>query len=214
MNRTSTSLEQSEGMLRKRTPSPEKPWIENYAILLRSNVDGQAGDAIAKSRMIGVVGAPRMGPTGGEIAYGLHPDFWGKGYATEALKMFIGIYWGPGSEFKYHSFRSHDSFKLLSLSLLTIFQSIHTMGKTDFRVGEASRETLIAEIDPHNKPSERVVEKAGFKRGELLKDCYQRASEVQAGVIKKRDQRRWYLHRPVEGLWDRYNIGQVTRVTE
>lgn len=83
-----------------------------------------------------------------------------------------------------------------------------------FRTGEASRETLIAEIDPQNTASERVVEKAGFKRGELLKDCYQRASEVRAGKIVKRDQCRWYLHRPVEGLWNGYDIAQVTKVPE
>jgi len=28
-----------------------------------------------------------------ELGFGLHPDFWGKGYATEALKGFLEYYW-------------------------------------------------------------------------------------------------------------------------
>ena len=62
--------------------------------------------------------------------------------------------------------------------------------------------------------SERVVEKLGFKRGELLKECYQRASDVRAGKIEKRDQMRWYLHRPAEGIWNGYDIRQVTKAPE
>jgi RimJ/RimL family protein N-acetyltransferase len=68
--------------------------------------------------------------------------------------------------------------------------------------GESSRDTLIAEIDPDNKASERVVEKLGFKKGELLKGCYQRASEARVGISEKRDQQIWYLHRPTKGLWN------------
>lgn len=50
-----------------------------------------------KRRMIGAVGAPRNEPAGAEIGYKLHPDFWGRGYMSEALRLFIGLYWGPGS---------------------------------------------------------------------------------------------------------------------
>jgi RimJ/RimL family protein N-acetyltransferase len=38
--------------------------------------------------------------------------------------------------------------------------------------GEGSRDALIAEIDPDNKASQRVAERLGFERGELLKECY------------------------------------------
>jgi RimJ/RimL family protein N-acetyltransferase len=60
----------------------------------------------------------------------------------------------------------------------------------------------MAEIDPDNKASERIVEKLGFKKGELLKWCYQRASEARVGINEKRDQQIWYLHRPTEELWN------------
>ena len=85
---------------------------------------------------------------------------------------------------------------------------------TDFPIGVTSRETIIAEIDPGNVASGRVVEKLGFKRGEVFKECYQRASDIRAGKIEKRDQMRWSLHRPKEGVWDGYEIGQVTKAPE
>lgn len=58
------------------------------------------------------------------------------------------------------------------------------------------------------------MEKLGFKKGELLKECYQRASDVRAGKIEKRDQVRWYLRRPVEGIWNGYDIGYATMAPE
>jgi RimJ/RimL family protein N-acetyltransferase len=39
--------------------------------------------------MIGVVGTPRES----EVAYKLHPDYWGKGYMPEALSLFITLHW-------------------------------------------------------------------------------------------------------------------------
>jgi [ribosomal protein S5]-alanine N-acetyltransferase len=44
-------------------------------------------------RMIGIIGVVREQ----EIGYRLHPDFWGKGYMTEALSMFIEMWWGMES---------------------------------------------------------------------------------------------------------------------
>jgi RimJ/RimL family protein N-acetyltransferase len=68
------------------------------------------------------------------------------------------------------------------------------------------------EIDPDNKASQRVAERLGFERGELLKECYQRASDARVGKIEKRDQQRRYLHRLTEGLWSGYETGLVTTV--
>lgn len=48
--------------------------------------------------MIGVMGVPRDIPAGAELAYTYHVDFWGKGYGTESLRLFLGIYWAPGSK--------------------------------------------------------------------------------------------------------------------
>jgi len=48
--------------------------------------------------MIGIVGAVRILENQGdavEIAYGVLSDFWGKGYSSEALRMFVELYWDP-----------------------------------------------------------------------------------------------------------------------
>lgn len=56
---------------------------------------------------------------------------------------------------------------------------------------------LIAKIDPENVASERVVEKAGFQRGELLEGVYQRGADVRSGKKEERNQVRWYSERPL-----------------
>ena len=104
-------------MLAERLSNPDRPYVEVYAILLRDDKDGDV-----RPRMIGTVGAPRNGPQGAEIAYGLHPDYWGKGYMIEALKLFIGVYWGPGSAFPLYfpddQFQYVASICLLGVELL------------------------------------------------------------------------------------------------
>ena len=94
MREPSKSIEETKEMLLSRTPTPEKPWMEIYAILLKSSVASNTSD---KPRMIGTCGVPRSESLGAEMGYGIHPDFWGAGYMSEALKLFISLYWGPGS---------------------------------------------------------------------------------------------------------------------
>ncbi len=48
-----------------------------------------------KLRMIGIIGIVREQ----EIGYRIHPDFWGKGFMSEALKMFIEMFWEMESTF-------------------------------------------------------------------------------------------------------------------
>lgn len=40
-------------------------------------------------RVIGTIGAIRTP----EVGYGIHPDYWGKGYASEALQAFMPFFW-------------------------------------------------------------------------------------------------------------------------
>jgi RimJ/RimL family protein N-acetyltransferase len=47
--------------------------------------------------LIGIVGVPRNEPIGAEIGYGIQADQWGKGFATEALTLFIEHYWSAES---------------------------------------------------------------------------------------------------------------------
>jgi ribosomal-protein-alanine N-acetyltransferase len=74
-------------MMQDSLPTPEKPWNQRWAILLRPLPGSQEENS--KPKMIGAIGIVREQ----EIGYKVHPDFWGKGYMTEALKMFINLYW-------------------------------------------------------------------------------------------------------------------------
>jgi len=98
MRKPSKSIEETKEIMLSRMPTPEKPWIEVYAILLKSSITSTPG---GKPRVIGTCGTPRNEPLGAELGYGLHPDFWGEGYMSEALRLFINLYWGPGSTADY-----------------------------------------------------------------------------------------------------------------
>jgi RimJ/RimL family protein N-acetyltransferase len=59
----------------------------SYAIILRpENPENET----QKPKMIGIVGSRVISS---EIGYKLHPTYWGKGYMSEALPMFIEIFW-------------------------------------------------------------------------------------------------------------------------
>ncbi|KAH8684843.1 GNAT domain-containing protein [Tricladium varicosporioides] len=111
--------------LQQSSPTPGEPWKESFAILLRCP-KGQ------KPKMIGVVGTGRES----EVGYKVHPDFSGKGYMTEALKLFTSLFF---------ILEANKSFNRLN-----------------------------AAADPANLASIRVLEKAGFTKGEYKKAAYQR----------------------------------------
>ncbi|KAE9366327.1 hypothetical protein N431DRAFT_352635, partial [Stipitochalara longipes BDJ] len=149
----SPSIESTKILLEKWIHTPEKPWIDNYAILLRS-----ADDEGEKTRMVGTVGVVRLPGAefvdAAEIAYGIHSEFWGKGYASEALGMFVALYWAAG--------------------------------RTDVK------KTLVASVDPENGASERVVQKAGFRKRERVYGGYVRG---EGGDVRS-EQVWWVLERP------------------
>lgn len=77
----SPSLEADREWLKTRS----WPSAFNFAILLiRDGVEP------SKYPLIGAVGCPRGAP---EAGYGIHPDHWGAGFATEAVLAFIDLYW-------------------------------------------------------------------------------------------------------------------------
>lgn len=79
----------------ERTPNPEKPWIENYAILLRPSSLTPVDE---KPKLIGAIGMIRFeAGHGAEVGYGLHAAYHSKGFATEAMKLFLGLYWSKES---------------------------------------------------------------------------------------------------------------------
>ena len=90
-------------------PTPERPWNKRWAILLRPDPSTPPPEENQKPRMIGVVGTPRES----EVAYKLHPDYWGKGYMSEALAMFIKLFWQLEGQ------NHHNSMRVLNLDYCT-----------------------------------------------------------------------------------------------
>lgn len=61
--------------------------------MLRPDPEAEAKSPSPKPETIGVIGTPR----GAEIAYMLRYNYWGKGYMSEAIKMFLEMWWGLAS---------------------------------------------------------------------------------------------------------------------
>ncbi|KAF7870298.1 hypothetical protein EAF04_004044 [Stromatinia cepivora] len=90
------SLTESKAYMIERMPSPEKPWIENYGILLRPTLSSSVDE---KAKLIGAIGMIRFeAGHGAEVGYGLHAAYHGKGYATEAMELFLRVYWSKERE--------------------------------------------------------------------------------------------------------------------
>jgi ribosomal-protein-alanine N-acetyltransferase len=81
-------------LMEESIPTPDKPWNKKYAIMLRPNPSGAAPNKSEKPLMIGVVGTPREA----EIAYKLLPDYWGKGYMSEAISLLLELWWSQEGE--------------------------------------------------------------------------------------------------------------------
>jgi RimJ/RimL family protein N-acetyltransferase len=64
--------------------------------LLPRNID----DTLHKPRVIGVIGAIRTP----EVGYMIHTDFWGKGYASEALQAFMPVFFEHYSDKERYDF--------------------------------------------------------------------------------------------------------------
>lgn len=56
------------------------------------------------------------------------------------------------------------------------FFGLCRIGNADWWIGNERREKLLAFADPENGASVRVLEKAGFQKGPLLKEYYERAA--------------------------------------
>ncbi|KAH7065145.1 GNAT domain-containing protein [Macrophomina phaseolina] len=67
--------------------SQTEDWIRDC--LGRSNCYNFSIELLPARRVIGVLGAARAP----EIGYILHPDYWGRGIATEALTAFLPLFW-------------------------------------------------------------------------------------------------------------------------
>ena len=82
----------------------------NFAIEL---LPGSAADTPHDPRVIGLIGAVRAP----EIGYMLNADYWGKGYATEALRGFLPLFFDhfSGGEQPYYEYaEAHTDPELVS----------------------------------------------------------------------------------------------------
>ena len=78
-----------------------------------------------------------------ELYYYLKKEFWNKGYATEFVKKFLGVWWSLP--------RENTSMRVQPITLGSSFYH------------QEVKERLVAEINMSNKASIRVIQKAGFE---------------------------------------------------
>ncbi|RYE15691.1 MAG: N-acetyltransferase [Rickettsiales bacterium] len=78
-----------------------------------------------------------------EVYYVLKKEFWNKGYATEFVKEFLGVWWSLPREYT----RMH----------------VQPISLGNFFYHQEVKEQLGAEINMSNKGSIKVIEKAGFE---------------------------------------------------
>jgi RimJ/RimL family protein N-acetyltransferase len=57
------------------------------------------------------------------------------------------------------------------------------------------KELLVADTEPGNIPSERVLAKAGFQRGDLIKGAFE-VTDLVTGELVKKDATLWHFDRP------------------
>ena len=78
-------------MIQENQPTTEEPWNRRWAIILKVvDAEGDGQEQARREKMIGIIGTPRKG----EIGYKIHPGYWGKGYMSEALALFLDMWWG------------------------------------------------------------------------------------------------------------------------
>ncbi|GFG23778.1 probable GMP synthase [glutamine-hydrolyzing] [Aspergillus udagawae] len=111
-----------------------------------SEASGVGEDGDGKGRIIASIGlhyglVEELGEKRWELGYIFHPDFWGKGYATEAVRGLMGAWTG-------------------------IYQRVNW---GDVVQQERSGE-VVAITDDGNEPSKRVLRKCGFEAVEEFVD--------------------------------------------
>ncbi|KAK2752681.1 hypothetical protein FQN54_008059 [Arachnomyces sp. PD_36] len=122
------SVEVTENWIRKNFTDPKLKPPYNFSILEKGP------ESSVLPRVIGVIGVLFMG-SNPVVGYIIHPDSWGKGYATEALGALLDAWWAL------------------------------PVGETEAEAADgpkADPDVLFAETEKNNTGSLRVLEKCGF----------------------------------------------------
>lgn len=106
------SISESREFLLKILPNEENPDIEKFAMMLipenceasQKEGEGDGNEEEGKTEMVGFVGTNRYKESGMEVGYVINRRFWGRGFATEGLRMFLDMYWEMSGLFPLLSF--------------------------------------------------------------------------------------------------------------
>lgn len=132
----------------------------NWAISLRGGPEGEGEGGAGELIGVGGVHAFGGGDGGGddfgwpEVGYLLRKEYWGRGYGTEFLRGFIGVWEGEGMR------REVVERRVKAGSFVSVGDGD---GDGDGDGPVLGREQLVAIIDRQNSASRRVLEKCGFE---------------------------------------------------
>ncbi|KAH9224962.1 GNAT domain-containing protein, partial [Leptodontidium sp. 2 PMI_412] len=166
------SISESREFLLKILPNEENPDIEKFAMMLipenceASQKEGEGGgnEEEGKMEMVGFVGTNRYKESGMEVGYVINRRFWGRGFATEGLRMFLDMYWEM-SERKYIN-------RLVGKTSPGNVASQKILMKCGARKGEVLKD-VFARFGDGGKTSDLIcwyLDRPGSKQGERARE--------------------------------------------
>ncbi|KAH7308769.1 GNAT domain-containing protein [Rhexocercosporidium sp. MPI-PUGE-AT-0058] len=172
-----TSISESREFLLKILPNEENPDIEKFAMMLIPE-EGRAERG--EGEMVGFVGTNRYKEQGMEVGYVINRRFWGRGFATEGMRLFLDMYWAM-DERKYIT-------RLVGKTSPNNIASQNILLKCGARRGEVLKDVLKLFVDG-GKTSDLVcwyLDRPGFERGEGSREVER---EERRGFLVRREGR-------------------------
>ncbi|GFF83547.1 uncharacterized N-acetyltransferase YoaA [Aspergillus udagawae] len=122
-----------------------------YVLIEREQWEDEIQPPPAEKQVIGYMSINQIYPSP-EIGYSIHPDYWGKGYATEALEGLLKAWWKlPRQPQNSAEDRSEGTEKVFALCEKINAGSSKVLSKCGFRVikqmGYAEDELLLWELE-------------------------------------------------------------------
>lgn len=127
--------------------TPWKPGL--YYGIFTKKPDGQEDDYIGRMYLLGNSPVYPENTSWPSISYMLKKEYWGQGYATEAVKTFTSFWWSLP--------RVHTAHPRMDPSEI-VWEDLQRFASPRYAV-----ELLTADVEPFNKASLGVLQKAGFE---------------------------------------------------